>query len=151
MRQKKPMKRPIQTFPQNTKIYHGDEEVSPKKLQSSISPKKTIFHKTRRGSHPSIFRQLYPVRPQNNSHRIYKLLEKITEMLGEVRKFGVTSLLTKIRTERKKVELFMESNLFTFSFFQVLIGKRHRILFIYMSNTVIRNTKLKFHILQIHV
>ena len=56
MRQKKPMKTPIQTFPQNTKIYHGDEEVSPKKLQSSISPKKTIFHKKRRGSHPSIFR-----------------------------------------------------------------------------------------------
>ena len=46
-----------------------------------------------------------------------KLLEKIPEMPGEVRKFGVTSLLTKIRTERKKVELFMESNLFTFSFF----------------------------------
>ena len=50
------MKRPIQTFPQNTKIYHGDEEVSPKKLQSFISPKKTTFHKKRRGSHPSIFR-----------------------------------------------------------------------------------------------
>ena len=54
--EKKTMKRPIQTFPQNTKIYHGDEEVSPKKLQSFISPKKTTFHKKRRGSHPSIFR-----------------------------------------------------------------------------------------------
>ena len=72
MRQIKPMKRPIQTFQQNTKIYHGDEEVSPKKLQSFISPKKTTFYKKRRGSHPSIFRYLYLVRPQNNLHRIYK-------------------------------------------------------------------------------
>ena len=38
-------------------------------------------------------------------------------MLAEVKRFGVTSLLTKIRTEKKKVELFMESNFFTFSFF----------------------------------
>lgn len=56
MRQKKSVKRPIQTFPQSTKIYHGDEEISPKKLQSFISPKKKTFHKRKRGSNPSIFR-----------------------------------------------------------------------------------------------
>ena len=42
---KKSVKRPIQTFPQNTKIYHGDEEVSPKKLQSSYLQKRQLFTK----------------------------------------------------------------------------------------------------------